>query len=64
MAAHAHFTVEDFFRPPTRAGLDEPAATVDEGHGFLNPGHVIDMYYAVDRFLGGHLGSTQEERTA
>ena len=28
----------------------------DEGHGFLNPDNVIDMYRAVDRFLAEHLG--------
>ena len=35
----------------------------DEGHGFLNPDNVIDMYHAVDRFLAEHLGGSQEERT-
>ena len=24
----------------------------DEGHGFVNPDNVIDMYQAVERFLG------------
>ncbi|MGW4096658.1 alpha/beta fold hydrolase [Mycobacterium sp. NPDC004974] len=28
----------------------------DEGHGFVNPGNVIDMFKTVDRFLGAHLG--------
>jgi dipeptidyl aminopeptidase/acylaminoacyl peptidase len=28
----------------------------DEGHGFLNPDNVIDMYRAVERFLAEHLG--------
>ena len=28
----------------------------DEGHGFVNPDNVIDMFKAVDRFLGEHLG--------
>ena len=28
----------------------------DEGHGFVNPDNVIDMYHAVDRFLAEHLG--------
>lgn len=28
----------------------------DEGHGFLNPENLIDMYSAVDRFLARHLG--------
>jgi len=28
----------------------------DEGHGFLNPENVIDLYNAVDRFLDQHLG--------
>ena len=28
----------------------------DEGHGFVNPDNVIDMYRAVERFLGEHLG--------
>lgn len=36
----------------------------DEGHGFLNPDNVIDMYRAVDRFLAEHLGDQQKERTA
>ena len=27
----------------------------DEGHGFLNPNNLIDMYHAVDRFLAEHL---------
>jgi dipeptidyl aminopeptidase/acylaminoacyl peptidase len=28
----------------------------DEGHGFLNPENLIDMYLAVERFLAEHLG--------
>ena len=28
----------------------------DEGHGFVNPENVIDMWRAVDRFLAEHLG--------
>jgi dipeptidyl aminopeptidase/acylaminoacyl peptidase len=28
----------------------------DEGHGFVNPDNVIDMFNAVDRFLQKHLG--------
>lgn len=28
----------------------------DEGHGFVNPDNVIDMFNAVDRFLARHLG--------
>ena len=28
----------------------------DEGHGFLNPENVIDLFDAVDRFLEQHLG--------
>lgn len=28
----------------------------DEGHGFVNPGNVIDMWNAVDQFLDKHLG--------
>ncbi|MFI5507950.1 S9 family peptidase [Mycobacterium sp. NPDC051804] len=28
----------------------------DEGHGFVNPDNVIDMWNAVDRFLAKHLG--------
>jgi dipeptidyl aminopeptidase/acylaminoacyl peptidase len=28
----------------------------DEGHGFVNPDNVIEMYHAVDRFLAEHLG--------
>ncbi|NKZ10857.1 S9 family peptidase [Mycolicibacterium septicum DSM 44393] len=28
----------------------------DEGHGFVNPDNVIDMYKTVDRFLAEHLG--------
>ena len=28
----------------------------DEGHGFVNPDNTIDMWNAVDRFLGVHLG--------
>jgi dipeptidyl aminopeptidase/acylaminoacyl peptidase len=28
----------------------------DEGHGFVNPENLIDMYQAVDRFLAEHLG--------
>ncbi|PRC43726.1 S9 family peptidase, partial [Mycobacterium sp. ITM-2017-0098] len=31
----------------------------DEGHGFVNPDNVIDMYHAVDRFLARHLGGRQ-----
>lgn len=33
----------------------------DEGHGFLNPDNVIDMYHAVDRFLAEHLGEARDE---
>ena len=29
----------------------------DEGHGFVNPDNVIDMFTAVDRFLAQHLGA-------
>ena len=29
----------------------------DEGHGFVNPENVIDMFNAVDRFLAKHLAS-------
>ncbi|MDF3336918.1 S9 family peptidase [Mycolicibacterium septicum] len=29
----------------------------DEGHGFINPDNVIDMYKTVDRFLAEHLGA-------
>jgi dipeptidyl aminopeptidase/acylaminoacyl peptidase len=32
----------------------------DEGHGFLNPNNMIDMYHAVDRFLAEHLGGRTE----
>jgi dipeptidyl aminopeptidase/acylaminoacyl peptidase len=28
----------------------------DEGHGFVNPENLIDMYQAVERFLAAHLG--------
>lgn len=35
----------------------------DEGHGFLNPDNVVDMYRVVDRFLAEHLGGV-EGRTA
>ena len=28
----------------------------DEGHGFVNPENMIDMYHAVERFLAEHLG--------
>lgn len=28
----------------------------DEGHGFVNPNNVIEMFKAVDRFLAQHLG--------
>ena len=28
----------------------------DEGHGFVNPENVIDMWRAIDRFLAEHLG--------
>ena len=28
----------------------------DEGHGFVNPENLIDMYRAVERFLAEHLG--------
>ena len=28
----------------------------DEGHGFVNPDNLIDMYRAVERFLAEHLG--------
>ncbi|MBB2993794.1 dipeptidyl aminopeptidase/acylaminoacyl peptidase [Mycolicibacterium iranicum] len=28
----------------------------DEGHGFVNPDNVIELYHAVDRFLADHLG--------
>ena len=28
----------------------------DEGHGFVNPDNVIDMFRAVDRFLAEYLG--------
>jgi dipeptidyl aminopeptidase/acylaminoacyl peptidase len=31
----------------------------DEGHGFVNPDNVIDMYRAVERFLAEHLGGRQ-----
>ncbi len=36
----------------------------DEGHGFLNPDNVIDMYHLVDRFLAEHLGTRHEGQTA
>ena len=29
----------------------------DEGHGFVNPDNVIDMYKTVDRFLAEHIGA-------
>ncbi|WP_319447658.1 MULTISPECIES: S9 family peptidase [unclassified Mycobacterium] len=29
----------------------------DEGHGFVNPDNLIDMYRVVERFLAAHLGS-------
>jgi dipeptidyl aminopeptidase/acylaminoacyl peptidase len=29
----------------------------DEGHGFVNPDNLIDMYRVVERFLAEHLGS-------
>ncbi|MET0457094.1 MAG: S9 family peptidase [Mycobacterium sp.] len=32
----------------------------DEGHGFVNPENVIDLWRAIDRFLAEHLGSEQE----
>jgi dipeptidyl aminopeptidase/acylaminoacyl peptidase len=32
----------------------------DEGHGFLNPENLIDMYQAIDRFLAEHLGGRTE----
>ncbi|MDT5108792.1 MAG: hypothetical protein QOE20_682 [Mycobacterium sp.] len=28
----------------------------DEGHGFVNPDNLIDMYRLVERFLAEHLG--------
>ena len=28
----------------------------DEGHGFVNPENVIEMFKAVDEFLAKHLG--------
>jgi dipeptidyl aminopeptidase/acylaminoacyl peptidase len=31
----------------------------DEGHGFVNPDNVTDMWRAVDRFLAEHLGGDQ-----
>lgn len=34
----------------------------DEGHGFLNPENLIDMYQAVERFLAEHLGGRAEQR--
>ncbi|KMO72801.1 S9 family peptidase [Mycolicibacterium chubuense] len=36
----------------------------DEGHGFLNPDNVIDLYRAVDRFLAEHLGGRPEGHAA
>jgi dipeptidyl aminopeptidase/acylaminoacyl peptidase len=36
----------------------------DEGHGFVNPDNVIDMYRAVDRFLAEHLGARHDGRQA
>ncbi|BBZ18008.1 S9 family peptidase [Mycolicibacterium gadium] len=32
----------------------------DEGHGFVNPDNVIDMFNAVDRFLARHLGKRRD----
>ncbi|MBY0288636.1 MAG: S9 family peptidase [Mycobacteriaceae bacterium] len=32
----------------------------DEGHGFVNPENVIEMFEAVDRFLATHLGEGNE----
>ncbi|MDG5481697.1 S9 family peptidase [Mycolicibacterium gadium] len=32
----------------------------DEGHGFVNPDNVIDMFNAVDRFLASHLGKRRD----
>jgi dipeptidyl aminopeptidase/acylaminoacyl peptidase len=32
----------------------------DEGHGFVNPGNLIDMYQAIERFLAEHLGCRTE----
>jgi dipeptidyl aminopeptidase/acylaminoacyl peptidase len=32
----------------------------DEGHGFVNPGNLIDMYQAIERFLAEHLGGRTE----
>jgi dipeptidyl aminopeptidase/acylaminoacyl peptidase len=31
----------------------------DEGHGFVNPDNVIDMFNTVDRFLAKHLGKRE-----
>ncbi|MGH3640509.1 MAG: S9 family peptidase, partial [Mycobacterium sp.] len=36
----------------------------DEGHGFVNPDNVIDMYRLVDRFLAEHLGGRREGQEA
>ncbi len=36
----------------------------DEGHGFVNPDNVIDMYRAVDRFLAEHLGARPKGHAA
>ncbi|WP_063000061.1 S9 family peptidase [Nocardia jinanensis] len=39
-------------------GVDvEYMVKADEGHGFVNPDNLIDMYHAVERFLARHLGS-------
>jgi dipeptidyl aminopeptidase/acylaminoacyl peptidase len=35
----------------------------DEGHGFVNPENVMDMWRAVDRFLAGYLDGRQEAAT-
>ncbi|WPB87791.1 S9 family peptidase [Streptomyces malaysiensis] len=34
----------------------------DEGHRFQNPENLIDVYRAMERFLGRHLGGRQSER--
>ncbi|MEU7217024.1 S9 family peptidase [Nocardia iowensis] len=31
----------------------------DEGHGFVNPENVIDLFHAVERFLAQHLGGRE-----
>lgn len=36
----------------------------DEGHGFVNPDNVIDLYHAVDRFLAEHLGGRPDGHAA